>query len=95
MLLQLVMKSNTVYGMYVILVSLLLMLMYGGYWTAIYVVNKLTGIGVPAIPWFDYALYAVFWIGVALFAVGSAMVVAGVILDAMEMKAKYASLRRS
>ena len=89
------MKSNTAYGMYVILISLLLMLVYGGYWTAVYVVHRLTGVGVPAVPWFDYALYVVFWVGVVLFAVGLAMVVAGVILDAIEMKAKYASLRRS
>jgi hypothetical protein len=59
------------------------------------VVNKLTGIGVPAIPWFDHAIYVVFWVGFALFAVGLGMVIVGVILDAMEMKAKYASLRRS
>jgi preprotein translocase subunit SecA len=81
--------------MYVILISLLLMLVYGGYWAAVYVVNKLTGVGVPVIPWFDYALYVMFWVGVVLFAVGLAMVVAGVVLDAMEMKAKYASFKRS
>jgi hypothetical protein len=60
----------------------------------VYVVNKVLGVAVPSMPWFDYVLYALFWIGVGLFAVGVAMIIAGVILDAMEMKAKYVSLKK-
>jgi len=88
------MKSNASYGIQVVLVGLLLMLVYVGYWTAVYVVNKVAGTAVPAVPLFDYALYAAFWVGAALFAVGVVMIIVGVILDAMEMKAKYASLKK-
>jgi hypothetical protein len=75
--------------------SLLLMLAYAGYWTAVISLNKAFGVAVPVSYWVDTALYAVFWVGVGLFGVGVAMVVAGVILDAMEMKVRYASLKKA
>jgi hypothetical protein len=89
------MKSNTAYGIAVVLISLLFMLIYGTYWAGVYVVNKVLGVAVPSMPWFDFVLYALFWIGAGLFAVGIAMVIAGVFLDAVEMKAKYASLKKA
>jgi len=87
------MKSNAEYGVYVILVSLLLMAVYAAYWVAVISLNKAYGVAVPVVYWVDVVLYAVFWVGVALFGVGVVLTVFGIILDAMEMKARYALLK--
>jgi flagellar biosynthesis protein FlhB len=93
------MKSNTVYGIYVVLVSLLLMFGYAGYWIVLDSLNKIlratADVSIYASYWVNLVFYVMFWIGVVLFFVGVAMVVVGVILDAMEVKVKYASLKRA
>jgi len=93
------MKTNTVYGIYVVLVSLILMFGYAGYWIVLDSLNRIlratADVSIYASHWVNLIFYAMFWIGVILFFIGIAMVVAGVILDAMEMKVKFASLRRA
>jgi len=88
------MKSHTVYGIYVILISLLLISVGVAYWGLVYSIYRgyLGYIEVP--PLADKVVLAIFWTGVGLFALGVVMVIAGVVVDAMEMKARYAELKK-
>jgi len=86
-------KSNTVYGIYVILIGLLLMSVYSIYWITITALHKVYGITTPPSV-VDVAMYVVFWTGAVLFAIGVAMVVAGVYLDAVLLKVQYKHLKR-
>jgi len=88
------MKSHTVYGIYVVLISLLLISVGIAYWGLVYSIYRgyVGHIEVP--PLADKVVLAVFWTGVGLFALGIVMVLAGVAVDAMEMKARYAELKK-
>jgi hypothetical protein len=72
---------------------------YAGYWIVLDSLNRIlratADVSIYASYWVNLIFYAMFWIGVILFFIGIAMVVVGVILDGVEMKVKYASLRRA
>jgi len=88
------MKPHTVYGIYVVLISLLLISVGIAYWGLVYSIYRgyVGHIEVP--PLADKVVLAVFWTGVGLFALGIVMVLAGVVVDAMEMKARYTELKK-
>lgn len=69
-------------GIKTVLVGLLLIVVYSGYWVATFAVYYITDKPVP-VTVLDTVMYVLFWVGVALVAVGIVIVIAGVAVEAI------------
>lgn len=69
-------------GIKTVLVGILLIVLYSGYWVATFAVYYITDKPVP-VTVLDTVMYAFFWIGVALVAVGIVIVIVGVTIEAV------------